>query len=66
VFIGCSDVDAHIPIARVQETTSILQQLGAVVTERIYPGMEHTIIQDEIDHALHLVEQIRPSANNPG
>jgi predicted esterase len=47
-FLGCSDVDAHIPLARVHETRDVLGRMGAVVTERIYPGMGHTINADEI------------------
>lgn len=49
VFLGCSDVDPHIPLERVHRTTAIFQQLNAVVIERIYPGMGHTINQDEIE-----------------
>ena len=49
VFLGCSDVDLHIPKERVRETTTVLQRLGGAVTERIYPNMAHTINQDEID-----------------
>jgi predicted esterase len=48
VFLGCSDVDFHIPLARVQRSTHLLQQLGAQVTQRIYPGMGHTVNQDEL------------------
>lgn len=48
VFIGCSDVDAHIPLARVKETTQVLTRMGAQVDERIYPGMAHTVNDDEI------------------
>ncbi len=51
VFIGSSDVDPHIPLVRVKETTAVLTGLGADVTERIYPGMGHTINADEISHA---------------
>jgi predicted esterase len=51
VFIGCSDVDFHIPLVRVQQSTAILTTLGADVTERIYPGMGHTINDDEIEFA---------------
>lgn len=50
MFIGCSDVDAHIPLWRVQESTRVLRALGSDVTERIYPGMGHTINDDEIRH----------------
>ena len=49
VFLGCSDVDPHIPLERVQETTEVFRGLGAVVDERIYRGMGHTVNRDEID-----------------
>jgi len=48
VVLGCSDVDAHIPVERVKETSRILSALGGDVVERIYPGMGHTINDDEI------------------
>lgn len=48
VFLGCSDVDFHIPKARVDFTAEILRQLSGNVTERIYPQMGHTVNQDEI------------------
>lgn len=57
VFIGCSDVDFHIPAPRVHETAQILSELGANVTKKIYPKMGHTIIQDEINHALEIVRR---------
>lgn len=49
VFLGCSDVDFHIPLERVHESTAALNALGGDVTERIYPGMGHMVNQDEID-----------------
>jgi len=51
VFIGSSDVDPHVPLERVHESTAILRKMGALVDERIYPGMPHTVNQDEI-HAF--------------
>jgi len=48
VFLGCSDQDAHIPLARVKETTAVFSRMGAAVTERIYPGSAHGINDDEI------------------
>ena len=48
VFLGCSDVDAHIPMARVHESATVLTRLGAAVDERIYPGMGHLVNDDEI------------------
>src|SRR5436309_229259 len=49
VFLGCSDVDFHVPKERVQLTAEVLQRLGGKVTMRLYPGMGHTVNQDEID-----------------
>lgn len=48
VFLGCSDHDPHIPLARVKETTAVFTRMGATVTERIYPGTSHGINDDEI------------------
>jgi phospholipase/carboxylesterase len=48
VFLGCSDVDPHIPQKRVEETAELLRRLDARVTMRIYPGLGHTINQDEV------------------
>ena len=54
-FLGCSNVDAHIPEARVHETATVLRAMGAQVNEQIYADMGHTIIQDEINHAQLIV-----------
>jgi phospholipase/carboxylesterase len=48
VFLGCSDVDSHIPKERVLETASVLERMGAVVVTRLYPNAPHTILEDEI------------------
>jgi predicted esterase len=48
-FIGCSDVDQHIPVERVRESAEVFRRMGANVDERIYPRMGHTINQDELD-----------------
>jgi phospholipase/carboxylesterase len=58
VFIGCSDIDAHIPLWRVRETAKVMQELGAEVTEKIYPGGGHAVNQDEIDHVRALLSNI--------
>lgn len=59
VFIGCSDTDAHIPLERVKASTRVLNELGAAVTERIYPGIGHTITKDELEQGRGLVQRIR-------
>jgi len=48
VFLGCSDVDAHIPVARVRESADVFRRMGAAVDERIYPRMGHTVNRDEL------------------
>jgi predicted esterase len=48
VFLGCSDADFHIPKDRVRHTAEVLAGLGADVTERLYPNMDHTINLDEM------------------
>jgi len=50
VFLGCGDVDAHIPVASVRESSKVLKAQGAAVTERIYPGLGHIVVSDETDH----------------
>jgi len=56
VFLGCSDIDAHIPVERVRETADVFRRLGAVVDERIYPGMGHTVNRDELEAVRAMLE----------
>lgn len=58
VFLGCSDIDFHIPKERVQQSADILQRLEATVTARLYPRMGHTINQDEIDVVRDMMTKI--------
>ncbi|HET6567884.1 MAG TPA: alpha/beta fold hydrolase [Rhodothermales bacterium] len=58
VFLGCSDVDPHIPVSRVHETGRVLEGMNAVVTERIYPGMGHTVNSDEVAFVADLVSTL--------
>jgi phospholipase/carboxylesterase len=48
VFLGCSDVDPHIPKERVTETGAVFKLMRAEVTVRLYPGMAHTVSPEEI------------------
>lgn len=57
VFIGCSNVDPFIPLERVKETSALLTSMKANVTERIYPNMGHTIIEEELELAKGLIEK---------
>lgn len=58
VFLGCSDVDAHIPQERVEHSADVMRQLGAEVTMRIYPGMGHVINDDEREHVRSMMATI--------
>ena len=58
VFLGCSDVDPHIPEQRVHETAEVLTRMGAEADVRIYPGMGHTVNRDELDALQSLVERV--------
>ena len=57
-FLGCSDMDPHIPLQRVKETTALLRSMGAQVTEKLYPNMGHTIIDDEIEQARQILSNV--------
>ena len=59
VFLGCSDVDPHIPAARVRESASVLEKLGAQVTMRFYPGLGHTVSRDEADEVNKMLAAVR-------
>lgn len=51
ILIGSSDVDPHVPLERVHESTAVFRRMGAIVDERIYPRMGHTINADELQAA---------------
>jgi len=57
-FLGCSDVDPHIRKERVVEAADVLKRMGADVTMRLYPGMGHTVSEDEIEKVRELVASI--------
>ena len=48
VFLGCSDIDPHIPLDRVQESAGVFRRMQAKVDERIYKGGGHNVNADEI------------------
>jgi predicted esterase len=57
VFLGCSDIDPHIPLDRVRESADVFRRLDAAVDERIYPGLDHTVNEDEIRAVRALLAQ---------
>lgn len=58
VFLGCSDVDPHIPKERVEESAAVFEGMGAAVTIRLYPNMGHLVNQDEIDFVKGMLEAL--------
>ncbi len=58
VFMGCSDVDPHIPKTRVEESATVLSNIGARVDARIYPNFGHTINADELDAVRAMMRNI--------
>jgi phospholipase/carboxylesterase len=58
IFLGCSDVDFHIPKQRVIESSEALQQLGGSVELRLYPGMGHLVNQDEIAYVKGMLRPL--------
>ncbi len=64
IFLGCSDVDFHIPLQRVKHSTEVLGSMGASVEERIYPGMGHTVNDDEIAYVREMVQALK--TDEPG
>jgi predicted esterase len=62
VFLGCSDVDPHIPKERFLLTAEVFRELGGEVTARLYPGMGHTVNRDEIEFVQGLIEGVARGA----
>ena len=57
-FVGCSDVDPHIPVERVHVTAEVLDGLGADLEKRIYEGMGHGVNDDEVEYVSGMVADL--------
>jgi predicted esterase len=57
-FLGAGDRDPHVPWKRVEESASVLSGLGGIVTLRRYPGLPHTINEDEIEQARSILSRL--------
>lgn len=58
-FFGCSDNDFHIPEDRVYDSEALFNKLNANAQAVIYPGMGHTINQDEILRAQRIIDSVK-------
>ena len=56
VFLGCGDMDDHIPLERVKVSTRVLRNLGGDVKERIYRGIGHGINDDELHRVRSMLQ----------
>lgn len=57
-FLGCGDRDPHIPAYRVEAAGAALRALGAEVTSALYPGLGHTVSEDELEHVRALERRL--------
>jgi predicted esterase len=64
VFLGCSDVDPHVPVERVRAAADFLRRLNGSVTERIYASMGHTVNQDETDFICSMTQALIENKDN--
>jgi phospholipase/carboxylesterase len=51
VLITTGNPDPHVPVSRVEETVQILEEKGALVTQKIFTGRPHTITLEELELA---------------
>ena len=55
VFLGCSDIDPHIPKERVIESEGVFRSMGAQVTMKLYPNFPHSVNEDELKIVNQLI-----------
>lgn len=58
VFLGCGDPDPHIPASRVHESEDVFRRAGADVTAVLYPGLGHTVGDDELQRTRELLSRL--------
>ncbi len=61
VLLGCSDVDPHIPVKRVRDTSAIFRAMGANVDMRIYPNFGHSVNEDEVGRVKEMLDAVASS-----
>ena len=59
VVLTCGDADVHIPEAIVRSAASVFRSLHAAVDLRIYPGVGHDIVADQIQALADLATALR-------
>jgi predicted esterase len=51
-------VDEFVPEERVRESAMVFERMGANVTLRVYPGMDHVVNDDEIAMAKKILQGV--------
>ena len=59
VLLACGDADEHIPESRVRESAAVMEALGARTDVRIYPGLGHSIVGDQLDALRDMLDMVR-------
>jgi predicted esterase len=59
VFLGSGDADPFFPLNHIDHAAAILKKIGGSVTTRIYPGMGHTVNEDEVEVIRALVKALQ-------
>jgi predicted esterase len=62
VFIGASDVDPWVPYDLIEETVRVFRAMGAEVDLRTYPGMAHTVSEDELEVVRDVIAAVSSKA----
>ena len=58
VYLGCSDIDPHIPLLRVKETAALFKNMQADVTMQVFPSGGHTVFPEEIEYFRNLLAEL--------
>ena len=58
VFIGGSDIDPWVALDLMSKTSRVFENMAASVDFRVYPGMAHTINQDELDAVRSILAEV--------
>lgn len=61
VYLGCSDVDPHIPLHRVTEAKEVYTRMGAQVTTDIFQNAPHGVFEEEVGQIRYLLERMMES-----
>ena len=64
-FLGCSDVNPHIPASRVEESARVLRDIGGDVTAVLYPGMDHTVTEEELEQVRRIIAPLGADVSRP-